>query len=746
MNIEECVQHLKERFDHLDLKEIEEKTKLYLINKNQACSLQEENLQINEKTLKELIHILSKELERKKKDHLKSLSENMPKKNISYNYEKDEKQKHHSFREDVKSLNEPVEVKKNSSTNLTNDRSHSSNASQTKIQKCNKIEPTLKEETFANDPTPSNISSNIKILDSDEKDSSSKFHQSGESFDQSYNELPCKADEKKENKKSLRTNMNTRKMGSKCGSDVNVVRVKKQTHNREQRRGASMVENDKANEVVKNEPGVVENGETVEAGNNETSKIRNNETSKIRNNETSEIRNNETNKVSNNKANDIPNNKAETIPNNKANDIPNNKAEDIPNNKANDIPNSKPHEIQNDKPKEMDKREDISAKETNKRECTEMYVEEKKEGVIEMDLGVLIGAGNNSTEKANATEKQTSTMFEVLFRKSLLENDNIKRNISSKNFYIIGEDMLVNITIILDRIISELINHYRNKQFDATDQEEHFENFFKVLYKLLSNISYNSKEEKYKIIKFSNHQIKTSFSTNYEIFNLIKLLFEILNFNTSYCDSKVIMEYEGTNSIPNEIIENMVWKFENIFSDKESILFEFVLSCVNIIMNMTNKKVPRIRMSNEKMVSSDYKTEQQTIPENEISKKYFEDPKKCLEKLSNNISPINNKILVIHEKNKQEKQALSDIRKLHNEKYAVHKNYANGNLQSEKLPNSTSNRKNNAYGKSYDLSAKNKGHSTGSPFANDNELGEKNSLKKGTKRIKHFFKNLFKKG
>ncbi|ANQ09550.1 Uncharacterized protein PCOAH_00039860 [Plasmodium coatneyi] len=401
----------------------------------------------------------------------------------------------------------------------------------------------------------------------------------------------------------------------------------------------------------------------------------------------------------------------------------------------------------NSQTSDAEKREDSLTNETQK---------EKIAGMCASPVGKDISEKVNTLETPNSANTPSATLFEVLFRKSLLENDNIKRNISSKNFYIIGEDILVNITIILDRVISELINHYRVKKMVPSEQEQHFENFFKVLYKLLSNISYNSKEEKYKIIKFSNSQIKTSFLTNCEIFNLTKLLFEILNFNTSSNRVGVSLPSEESNERPEQMGEDiasspyyvdMIWKFENPFSDKESILFEFVLTSVNIIMTMINKKVPSIRMSQEKIFPLDGKTEQRLSQQSEISKKYFEDPKKYLEKLSNNISPINNKLLIINEKNKQEQQALSDIRKLHNEKYAVHKNYANGSITCGKNAHGASSRNNtSAEGTMYSLSGKKINNSTDNRYCSNNELGNKNSLQKGTKKIKHFFKNLFKKG
>ncbi|KJP85489.1 hypothetical protein AK88_04885 [Plasmodium fragile] len=419
--------------------------------------------------------------------------------------------------------------------------------------------------------------------------------------------------------------------------------------------------------------------------------------------------------------------------------------------------------VSNSRMKEAEKREDDLVNEAQNEKIAEMCAAENSAGSGDILIGASQGIGKDIVENVNALETSNSadapsaTMFEVLFRKSLLENDNIKRNISSKNFYIIGEDMLVNITIILDRIISELINHYKIKKMNPSEQEQHFENFFKVLYKLLSNISYNSKEEKYKVIKFSNSQIKTCFLTNCEIFNLTKLLFEILNFNTNSYGVGISLPHDDPNARPEQMGEDiasspyyvdMIWKFEDPFSDKQSILFEFVLTSVNIIMIMINKKVPNIRMSKEKIFPPDGKTEKRISQESEISKKYFEDPKKYLEKLSNNISPINNKLLIIHEKKKQEQQALSDIRKLHNEKYAIHKNYGNGSVSCGRNSHGGASSLNNASpaGRMWSLNGKKKNPSVDNRYCTDNELASKNSLQKGTKKIKHFFKNLFKKG
>ncbi|SBS98163.1 conserved Plasmodium protein, unknown function [Plasmodium ovale] len=399
------------------------------------------------------------------------------------------------------------------------------------------------------------------------------------------------------------------------------------------------------------------------------------------------------------------------------------------------------------------------------------------------------GDAANIADKRDDTDKDSSgniaseTVLEIIFRKSLLENENVKRNITSKNFYIIGEDMLVNITIILDRIILQLNNHYREKKIETDKQEIHFENFFKVLYKLLSNISFYSKEEKYKTIKLSNIQVKNSFLTNEHIFNLVKLLFEILNFNTHFgkkleegggkkgigrggggeegreeegekegeTEGEEEDEEEGEYVNNDEIqldnlslYDNMIWKFDNNFTDKESILFDFVLSSVNIIMNMVNKKIPKLKCSNEKIHKMENKSEH--VHNMGSTKMLSQEHKKSVEHLANNITPVNSKILSIHQKNMKEKQALNDIRKLHNEKYNVHKNYGkNSNNDNKIYWANPSNSKNNKNKMSFGKEKKNE-HCEGNSPISDGELQEKGNLKKGKKKIKKFFKNLFKTG
>ncbi|CXJ17207.1 conserved Plasmodium protein, unknown function [Plasmodium berghei] len=335
------------------------------------------------------------------------------------------------------------------------------------------------------------------------------------------------------------------------------------------------------------------------------------------------------------------------------------------------------------------------------------------------------------------------TLLELISKKSLLENDKIKKNISSKNFYIIDEDVLVNITMIFDKIILKLIYFYKKNNFDNDKQIEHFHNFFKVLYKLLSNISYHPKDTKYKTIKMCNNQIKRTFLTNDDIFNLVKLLFEILNFNTNCfnSDTEIVNEQNKDSMIKtdknsednsNKIINNGMWKFENEFSDLESILFEFVLSSINIIMGMINKKIHSSNNESEFMSNKKNDTDvkegcsgdpiKSCISDHNSNKILNNEAKnKLIEKHVNNIMPTNNKLLVIRQKDIEEKNALNDIRKLHNEKFNAYRN-------------------NDGYNNDKNKNKKDETKST--LFSNKSE---NNSLKKGGKKIKRFFKNLFKK-
>ncbi|EUD68946.1 hypothetical protein C922_00637 [Plasmodium inui San Antonio 1] len=675
MKFEECLQLLGEKFPHVDPKRIEDKTKLYLIRKAETChSEEEENFQIDDKSVEELIRIFYAE-GGERKDHVGSPPDKMHMEDAAHSREGDKKEQHNSSRHNAESSPSRLEVgvKKDQSIDVAHERPHPS-----------KVGLAGKDKNAAKDSTRSDRARDPGILHIDKVSGRGKDKFVRETPEGSSNEL------------------------KKTGTD-----------------GKKRAENGSGVDTTRG-AGSITNSQKDGRGNNNKKGASNKEN------------NGASNKENNGAANEENNWKQRC--------------------------NSKG--ASNSRTVEAEKREDALTNEAQKEKIAGMCAAENSGGAGDLFMGEAEGVGKNISEKVNALETPNSadapstTLFEVLFRKSLLENDNIKRNISSKNFYIIGEDMLINITIILDRLISELISHYRVKKVVPSEQEQHFENFFNVLYKLLSNISYNSKEEKYKIIKFSNSQIKTSFLTNFEIFNLTKLLFEILNFNTSSYGVGISLPSEDPNARPEQMGEDiiasspyyvdMIWKFEDPFTDKESILFEFVLTSINIIMIMINKKVPRIRMSNEKIFPSDgkVKIEQRVSQESEISKKSFEDPKKYLEKLSNNISPINNKLLIIHQKNKQEQQALSDIRKLHNEKYAVHKNYANGTVSSSgKNSHGASSRNNTStVGRMCSLNGKKKNYSADNCYCTDNELGDKNSIKKSTKKIKHFFKNLFKKG
>ncbi|CAA9990866.1 conserved Plasmodium protein, unknown function [Plasmodium knowlesi strain H] len=644
MKFEECVQLLREKFPHVDPKLIEDKTKLYLINKAEACLPQEEkDFQIDDNSVEELCRIFYAEGGGKKK-HVDSHPDKVHREDAAHSKEGDRRQEDNSSgynKESSESLVQlGVGVKRDQPIDVVHERPHLSNE-----------ELTTKDKNTTKNLTRLNRACNPGILEADQFSPTQKDLFGGGTSEGSSNEL-------------MKTGRDGKK-GAREDSGGDTRWGGENTTNGHQAEGQNDIMNRAANKEKNGEEDYTSKGAL----------------------------NSQTNKV--------------------------------------------------------EKREDALGNETEKENIAGMRTSQA--------IGKDISEKVNTLETPNLADAPSATLFEVIFRKSLLENDNIKRNISSKNFYIIGEDMLVNITIILDRVISELINHYRIKKLAPSEQEQHFENYFKVVYKLLTNISYNSKEEKYKIIKFTNTQIRTSFLTNCEIFNLTKLLFEILNFNTSSSYGLAISfpsqesiarpEEMGKDIASSSCYVDIVWKFEEPFSDKESILFEFVLTCVNIIMVMINKKVPSIRMSNEKIFASDGKTEQRLSQESEISKKYFEDPKKYLEKLSNNISPINNKLLIIHEKNKQEQQALSDIRKLHNEKYAVHKNYGKGSFAGGKNSHGISNRNNtSAAGKICNVNEKKNNNSADNRYCNNKELGDKNSLQKGTKKIKHFFKNLFKKG
>ncbi|KEG04182.1 conserved Plasmodium protein, unknown function [Plasmodium vinckei vinckei] len=363
------------------------------------------------------------------------------------------------------------------------------------------------------------------------------------------------------------------------------------------------------------------------------------------------------------------------------------------------------------------------------------------------------GYSNDEIVSNEEAGEKCETLLELISKKSLLENDKIKKNISSKNFYIIDEDMLANIIIIFDKIISKLIYFYKKNNFDSDKQIEHFHNFFKVLYKLLSNISYYPKDEKYKIIKMCNNQIKKTFLTSDDIFNLVKLLFEILNFNTNYFNSDTEIGNKKNQENPiktdnnkdssdnnkdssnnnkdgsNNNIDNEIWKFENEFSDVESILFEFVLSTINIIMGMINKKIHSSNNENEiksnKKSDADIKGGYNRDPikssiSNHNSNKILnnEAKNKLIEKHVNNIMSTNHKLLGIRQKDIAEKNALNDIRKLHNEKFNAYRNNDGYKDKNDK-------KKSSLFSNKYDH--------------------EKNSIKKGGKKIKSFFKNLFKK-
>ncbi|CRH02509.1 conserved Plasmodium protein, unknown function [Plasmodium relictum] len=338
----------------------------------------------------------------------------------------------------------------------------------------------------------------------------------------------------------------------------------------------------------------------------------------------------------------------------------------------------------------------------------------------------------NKSLRKEAAEKKNTTILEILFSKSLLDNENIKQNIYAKKFYIINEDMFINIILILDRIILQLIVYYKEKKIEIEEQNSHFERFFNILYILLSNISFYSNEEKYRTIKLSNSKVKNYFLINSDIFNLVKLLFEILNFNTSYSNN---LNKEDFQKLDVEIINpescNLIWKFEKTFTDKDSILFEFVLSSIKIIMSIINKIASKKWITIEEGESIN---KMHMISKNENDRRLFLEQKKELEKISNRSTPINNKILQIHQKNKEEQQAINDIRKLHNERYKEHKVYGS---------NEKSDKNKNSWNKKIWESKENNKFSKDNLFLNE-ELDEKKKLK-SKKKIKNFLKKLFKK-
>ncbi|ETW37133.1 hypothetical protein PFTANZ_02141 [Plasmodium falciparum Tanzania (2000708)] len=377
------------------------------------------------------------------------------------------------------------------------------------------------------------------------------------------------------------------------------------------------------------------------------------------------------------------------------------------------------------------------------------------EGTYQLDSNKNIFKNNlyNKNEEENVKhKKENPTFLEIQFKKSLLENENIKRNISAKNFYIIEEDMLINITIILDRIIEQLIIYYKEKDIDIDEQIVHFQNVFKVLYKLLSNISFHPNEEKYKTIKLRNIQVKNTFLINDDIYNLIKLLFDILNFNTDYSYIKLGQDY--VNKINVDIINNsecteFLWKFHKEFNDKDAILFEYVLSSVKIIMNSLNKDIT-YKYSNSIEKNETKKNYQLNIDKYNKTDNLIQDQKRSLENLSNiaNLS-LNNKINIINQKKKEQQQALSDIRKIHNERYKVHKTHGESNTN---LMDKNKNKNKNIYNKKNGHLNKNNTHnmynnnkSYDNEYDDSDNSNDRKNFKNGKKKIKHFFKNFFKK-
>lgn len=189
-------------------------------------------------------------------------------------------------------------------------------------------------------------------------------------------------------------------------------------------------------------------------------------------------------------------------------------------------------------------------------------------------------------------------------------------------------------------------------------------------------------KKKYKTIKLRNIQVKNTFLINDDIYNLIKLLFDILNFNTDYSYIKLGQDY--VNKINVDIINNsecteFLWKFHKEFNDKDAILFEYVLSSVKIIMNSLNKDIT-YKYSNSIEKNETKKNYQLNIDKYNKTDNLIQDQKRSLENLSNiaNLS-LNNKINIINQKKKEQQQALSDIRKIHNERYKVHKTHGESN-------------------------------------------------------------------
>ncbi|VWU48906.1 conserved protein, unknown function [Hepatocystis sp. ex Piliocolobus tephrosceles] len=435
---------------------------------------------------------------------------------------------------------------------------------------------------------------------------------------------------------------------------------------------------------------------------------------------------------------------------------------------------------------------DTVEKDTVEKDMVEKDMVEKdmvEKDMVEKDMVEKDTVEKDTVEKdtvekdtVEMAEKRNVISLENLFDKSLLNNEDIQKNISSKNFYIIGEDILINITLIIDKLILELIDYYNKNKIIKHDEVIHFQSFWKILCKLLSNIYYYPHEKKYKIIKFSNNVIKDTFLINVKIFNLLKLLFEILNFNTEYGTNNEINGY--TNNLTSSIndsknnfhhttnninidnnYEKQIWKFENVLTDKESILFEFVLSSVHIVMNIINENKKKNLKKNNKMKNINNNISPHHSPVNSPTETYHKnnyihtnrytiEQKKQLEYMINNTMPFNKKIPVIYEKDKKEKEALNDIRKLHYEKYHTNKKYA----VPQNNTNHNKNEKHRFFSNIYNRNRSNKKTETinidkdnkknnffkNNSFYNEQELNNKNKFKKGKKKIKNFFKKLFK--
>lgn len=253
----------------------------------------------------------------------------------------------------------------------------------------------------------------------------------------------------------------------------------------------------------------------------------------------------------------------------------------------------------------------------------EMYCtkELRKEGNIETERRIKINAEKEMGKQKESNKKQKSKkrnlqisvkrFSEALFKQSLLSHEDMQDLCQKKNFFLIDQIIVKDLSYVLEKVIVQLFEYYRENTMATDQQLAHFQNFFRIVYTLINNIFVHPNDEKYRTIRFSNTQVRKYFAMNNKILNLLESLFALLNFNINYkmspsseCvteEQEHLMNIKDKQRESNKNMKNsLMWKYEQFMGTKENMLFDLVLEMLRAITNTIpqdkvkrNGEVPR---------------------------------------------------------------------------------------------------------------------------------------------------------